>query len=653
MAAKPRVVTAPIPPTRDPFINTPLIRVAPDPKTGAERFWTSTWNANEGGTAVLIDEFGAHTVHKFKPPHFGFYSAVSVDTETLWLCGDLSRLVRYNFVTRKMDVYETGAPSALVFNGMTFDKASGKLFTATNTPKGPHAVAFDTRKLKVTFMGPTNVPGLYTRHSFPVGDGTWATINHLPGTELTYWNPKTDAISAVNITPTMDTDDLNGTTYLLLRDKIAGVDGDCVYIPSLGWFDPRKRKFIKQGPRPERERTWMGRWKNFAFGAGNIERGPAIISLWDLNTGKVRDVCSIHDTPLQTVNYTKSGAVVAVSIAGVFSRRDLNTGELLGSRTIDATGLGAIDCLARVAPDRVLGTTFITQRFWEVNLRTKKGEDLGRAAPGVGEIMKLCKVDGKIYMAAYTGGELVEYDPKLPARYPENPRVVATPPGAMRPVSMISVGPRVFYSSTMHYGYLGCVLARYDTKTGVAKSANDPLPTHAIRTLGFDHGAKLLVTGTSIHADCNSCPPKAKSGTVTTIDPETLKVVHSAPLPAGIEQVYVVCAIGGGKWVCVTPGRGGKPGAMFEIAAKKPVIPDEAKWRPLPVLGPMMPTRTEGVVVVRTSEGLQLWDLRKPKMVRQLGPKASAGWHFHVEDDDILCNDPTKVYVLDGVLRGV
>lgn len=647
-----RTLTAPIPATRDPFINTPLIRVPSKVKGGPERFWTSTWNANEGTIAVLTDEFGAHEVHRFKPPHFGFYSAVAEDADTLWLCGDLSRVVRYRPSTRKLDVYETGAPSGLVFNGMAFDRASGKLWAMSNAGT-PHAFAFDTRKLKSTFAGPTNIPGLYIRHSFPVGDGTWAIVNHLPAQSLTYWDPKTDKLSSHTIVDSIDVTEMNATTYFLLRDKIAGVDGECVYVPNMGWFDPRKRKYIKGGPRPKSERTWRARWKNFVVGTGCVDPGQAIISLWDLKTGAVRDVCKLPDTSMQEVNFTQSGAIVAVSLYGDFMRLDLMSGELIVNKKIDASARGAIDCLARVAPDRVLGTTFITQRFWEANLRTKKGEDLGRVAPGVGEIMKLCKVDGKVYMAAYTGAELVEYDPSRPARYPENPRVVAKPPHGMRPVAMIAAGTRVFYSSNTHYGHLGCVLARYDTKTGIAQSTHDPIPNLAIRTLALDASAKLLIVGTSIHADCGSSPPKSKSAHVATIDPETLKVVTSRAMPGDIDQVFAVCPMGGGKWACVTNPRGGKRGAIFEVSIRNLEIPAESKWRELETQGVMWPTRTQGVVVMRTGEGLHLWDLRKLKAIRKLAGKESAGWHCHIEGDDILGNDREKVYVLDGVLRGV
>jgi len=61
------------------------------------------------------------------------------------------------------------------------------------------------------------------------------------------------------------------------------------------------------------------------------------------------------------------------------------------------------------------GTPFITQRFWEVDFRTRRGRDCGRATSGVGEVLQTWSLRGKVYLASYTRGELVEYDPAAPA----------------------------------------------------------------------------------------------------------------------------------------------------------------------------------------------------------------------------------------------
>ncbi|MBI2441676.1 MAG: hypothetical protein HYV35_09930, partial [Lentisphaerae bacterium] len=54
-----RIIRVPLPKTRGPFINAPLISLGAD-AAGEERFWISTWNAYSGCLAVLVTESGKH-----------------------------------------------------------------------------------------------------------------------------------------------------------------------------------------------------------------------------------------------------------------------------------------------------------------------------------------------------------------------------------------------------------------------------------------------------------------------------------------------------------------------------------------------------------------------------------------------------------------
>jgi hypothetical protein len=267
--------------------------------------------------------------------------------------------------------------------------------------------------------------------------------------------------------------------------------------------------------------------------------------------------------------------------------------------------------------------------------------------------MQICGVDGKIYMAIYVGGDLMEYDPAKPARYPENPRVVASPHDTLRPLAILNVGSKIYYPSSALYGQLGCILTRYDVKTGVAAYAHDPLPALAIRSLFHDAKAKKLIVGTGIHADCQSAPATAKSAAIAVIDPDTLKSVKSASLPAGIELVSVVAPMGGGRYACIAKMGSGKPRGLFEVSINSLVIPPQNKWREFPEWGAIYPTRTPGTIIYGSSEGLHLFDLRTLKKTRQIAGKETAHKHCHFHGDDILYNDATTVYVLEGALRGV
>ena len=62
---------------------------------------------------------------------------------------------------------------------------------------------------------------------------------------------------------------------------------------------------------------------------------------------------------------------------------------------------------------------------------TGRVDYIAPTATETGGVLLMWKVRRKAYMAAYTTGELSEFDPAQPARFPENPIVVADPPGGI------------------------------------------------------------------------------------------------------------------------------------------------------------------------------------------------------------------------------
>jgi len=118
---------APIPAARDPFVNTPLLKLTPD-RNGLDRFWISSWNAAFGCLGVCINELGEHRVYPSGSFHYaGFYSAVQTDDDTLWLCAKLSCMVRLNLKTGLFKEFATGAPPVMPFAGMAYDARTGKV----------------------------------------------------------------------------------------------------------------------------------------------------------------------------------------------------------------------------------------------------------------------------------------------------------------------------------------------------------------------------------------------------------------------------------------------------------------------------------------------------------------------------------------------
>lgn len=508
------MISTAVPKTRDPFINTPLIALGEN-HAGVERFWISSWNGNVGCSGVMVSETGESRVYQFAKEHDCFYSACGTSPDTLWLCGSLDQLVKLDVSTGETEVFPTGAPPALVFSGMSFDPSSGKLFALAMPWRHPvTAFSFDTKLGKTAKLHAGVTTDHYPKVSFPNGDGSYTMLVQVPGQSFLRWDPAKETVTCRSLAAErIGNDHLNG----LIRN-----DQGHVYFPGRGWYDPLNDSFLKSGPTPEREMTWFASFSDCAYGT-TAKGNDSTVSVWDFKSGDVTDICSVPDCTSVALNATKDGNILAVNMYGFLYRFDRH-GNLELCNKLSTSRPGKIDCLCRIDDDRLLGTPFISQRFWEVNLKTGKGVDCGRAAPGVGEILRTCKVGQNVYMAAYVGGELMEYDPRENARYPENPYVVAKAPGGHRPVAMCEDGRYVFYSCTRPKGRLGSVLTRYDTKSGEALYCEDPLPDHIIITLLHDRSFGKILVSTSIYADCESCPPTAERARIAVINPATLEV---------------------------------------------------------------------------------------------------------------------------------
>ena len=269
---------------------------------------------------------------------------------------------------------------------------------------------------------------------------------------------------------------------------------------------------------------------------------------WDMDSGKVERIAKIADADQHGMALTSSGKIVCVDRYGTFSRYDAGSGALELSRRLATDSVGRVDCVCRVDKRTIIGTPFITQRFWKADIRGGEGADCGRAAPDSGQITLTWQMGGKTYMAAYTGSELVEYDASRAARFPENPRVVADPPGGMRPVAGADDGRHIFYASSTMYGTLGGTLTRYDTRTGLA-AYSKPFADQQVMSLFYDRGSKSLLFGASYTADCSSATPASRVTWFGAIDPETLEVVEKVPAPEGTAVVRIVGPLGGGRWL--------------------------------------------------------------------------------------------------------
>ncbi|MHB0935766.1 MAG: NHL repeat-containing protein [Armatimonadota bacterium] len=638
------IIRVPIPKGRDPFVNTPLISLGPG-EDGTERLWISTWNSNAGTLAALVTEDGRHRIYRF-PDHPGFYSAAQEDADTLWLCGWLNKVVRLTLSTGKYETFDTGGPSALVFQGMVLDHATGKLFAAAFPQQSMKTTAFsfDFRNRKPVAVHEVDCLAHYMRCHFPNGDGTYSVVLNCPGEALAIWDPRRETVETLVYAEHLDTEILNlGTTY-----KLIGDDAGRRYFPNLGWYRPASRLF-EDGPRPVREMTWFARRGNRAWGV-NYENAKLTVGVWDFATGAVRDLCTIPDSQLHNVNLTASGKIMAVNLYGEFFRFDGETGTLEMTRRLPTDSWGHVDCLLRIDEDRLLGTPFITQRFWQVNIRTGEGMDCGRACPGVGEVLRTWKIGKLMYMASYTGAELVEYDPDVHPHFPENPRVVADPPHGMRPVAAADDGRNIYYTCSTEYGTLGSTLTKYDTKTGLAQYALRPLGNQQIWSLCYDKAAHALVCATTMHSDCRSCPPTDELCYFAVLDPDTLQPRARVAAPLGTEGARILGSLGKGRYLCACELADGRKLFTLDIAGM--TVPELADMQEPPKgCGAIAPTDHSGRFVLHIGRRLELWDMNRRKRLRVLFDKFHNCRGYHVQADSVYVMKQKEVIILEVILK--
>jgi len=521
----------PLPKTRDPFVNTPITAAGRDPETGAERFWISTWNAN-GMTGALFDTAGKIRTYQFTHGKgyagCGAYSAVYVGDELLWLISDTAYILRLHLTTGEVEEFATGAyGNGLVFAGAQYDEPTGKLLIFANayiasgsSKMAVQGVTFDVRNL-CTVTRYENLEGATSvRGGFPNGDGTYTICSVTGRQALWRWDPKDDSLTLICETDDHPMHDTLRTTWGELGH----------YIPHVGWCDGYT---IRKEQMPDTERLWFGRYENYSYGTSG-----GCVWRWDMCTGKV-DKFTDEDTALcdyGTGALLEDGSLIIVNLYGLI-RIYAPDGKLMMSKWIDADVYGGVDCLIATDDGKVIGTPFITQRFWIYDETTGCGWDAGKAAPDAGQITALRNVGGKIYMTSYGSGTMVAYDPTKGAGYPENPYLVSRTIVGMRPMMLETDGKCLYFASNHHYGHAGCILTKYDPETDKSLYRDDPLQDEAIWSLYC--GSGVLWAGTTWKSDCHSAHEPRRDSFLMKLDPDTLDVLACYEAPAGTDVVSV------------------------------------------------------------------------------------------------------------------
>lgn len=626
-----------VPKSRDPFVNTHVIPAGVDPKTGLERFWTSSYNANAGSTGVLTDEWGNAQIIKFGKPYYGFYSSVYTEDNILWLCGVMDKVCSFNPDTGEFHRYDTGANGSLVFAGMPYDPATKRVFTAVSTPPVSEGMVFDTATKETVRIYKGQWSHKYLSNSFPNGDGTYTVVLHTPGVGFYRWDPKTCDITLMQ---SFSPDDEISGGSLMIDNKF--------YVSERGWYDPIQNIFA-EGVKPEEEATWLAYDEANKIVYGGISQSSdCTLVKWDISTGKVTKLYTIKNCYPDMVAFTKNFTAIAINLYGYFYRINLSERCMEACSRLETDEYGHTDCIMRVDEKTLMGTPFITQRFWTVDLETGKGFDCGRVAAAGGQVNLTWNMDGMVYMACYTSGELAKYDPKLPVFYPENPYVVVHPPKpAMRPVAKANDSENLYYTCDNEYGMPGCMIIKYNTKNNRSEFVKDVLPGQQIRSMFYDPEQNVLVGGSTAEGDCGSYMPEVFETFFSIIDPVTLSVVKTTKAPDGTYYARVIGLLGNQKALVRHEGQTNVwnyGNDTFEIL-ELPEFSSDKMTR-------FVPTNKPGLYVILNNTDLELWNLSEKKKVITLAQDVPP-CRIIVDQDHIHLHNGNQITILDHALKGL
>lgn len=642
-----KTVKVGLPKGRDPFVNARLQTLSGD-EQGRERYWITSVNGSQGSTGVLITEDGEYRLYRFKKPFVQYaYSSGQEDPNTLWLCVNLTHMARLDLRTGNSTHYPTGAPGGFVCGGGVLDPATDKFFAIGYVgEKGTTAISFDirTKQCKVHYQAAPD-QFLYSCQRLP--DGTYVGLVVCPGASIVHWDPRAETVTPVRVVePESGKDVLQGAHPRFVMDE-----QNRLYLPGRGWYDFSTRAFV-DGPRPEKEANWIVRQGRQVFGC-DTQLGEGHVYGWDLDTGKVRHITAIPSCYAEGITLSRNGKLISINITGEFRRHDPATGRMELYRRLPTEAVNGVDHILRLDRNRLLGSYFITQRFWEINLKTGHGFDCGRAAPGGGQIQNFWKVGKKVYMTSYTTGTLMEYDPSQHPHFPENPHVVAEPPHSMRPVAFAQDGRFLYYASNAEYGQLGGTLTRYDAKTGLYRYQVNPIKDQAIWSMWLDKPRGVLLAHTTFRSDCNSCPAPNQTTHHARIRAEDLSLVESFAFPDNMHVGGILGLLDRRRLLgCYWYSNSDKPLrphlapidlARFTPPEDKQLILQPAEWRSIRYGG------RPGIFVILTLRGVELWNLATWTRISVLKADKTV-YRIQVQDRSVYLFRPRDLVILENAL---
>lgn len=194
---------------------------------------------------------------------------------------------------------------------------------------------------------------------------------------------------------------------------------------------------------------------------------------------------------------------------------------------------------------KAYGSTHVVQRFWEVDLKTGAGRDLGDSGPGGGQVNDMLwdPEQRLLFLASYGSCTLLAYDPAQTAKFPENPHVIARiGHDQMRPIQLLRDGAAAWMISGSHYSTFGGALSRIDLRTGQTEVYRNILNVLApTRMLIHPARPRELCLSTTIHADCGSGIPVEPAAKLLVFDLDHCQLLRALVPRAGAPTLKLLC----------------------------------------------------------------------------------------------------------------
>lgn len=153
---------------------------------------------------------------------------------------------------------------------------------------------------------------------------------------------------------------------------------------------------------------------------------------------------------------------------------------------------------------RIWGGPHFGQTLFSYDTKTGKTINTDVVCDAGGEVYGATMLEGRVYSASYSGGDITCYDPTQPWNQwdRKNPKPLASvTPGYIRPQGGIVTGPdgKLYAGWMARYGTYGGAISITDPATGQTELIENPLGEQAIESFAVDH--KRIYIGTSLGAN--------------------------------------------------------------------------------------------------------------------------------------------------------